>query len=155
MYLRRGVWTSNFPIPEGKTKQEVLQEEVEKGRFGRCAFRCDNNVADRQLVTLTATDGILLTIEMNALTRREGRKTVFTGTEGELISDESSLEVRDRQGNLVQSYDFSQDASLPFHCNADLALVEDFVQALKAPSRQPAITLEDALESHRICFQAG
>lgn len=155
MYLRRGVWTSNFPIPEGKTKQEVLQEEVEKGRFGRCAFRCDNNVADRQLVTLTATDGILLTIEMNALTRREGRKTVFTGTEGELISDESSLEVRDRQGNLVQSYNFSQDASLPFHCNADLALVEDFVQALKDPSRQPAITLEDALESHRICFQAG
>lgn len=155
MYLRRGVWTNNFPVPEGKTKQKVLQEEVEKGRFGRCAFRCDNNVADRQLVTLTATDGILLTIEMNALTRREGRKTVFTGTEGELISDESSLEVRDRQGNLVQSYDFSQDASLPFHCNADLALVEDFVQALKDPSRQPAITLEDALESHRICFQAG
>ncbi len=155
MYLRRGVWTNNFPIPEGKTKEQVLREEVEKGRFGRCAFRCDNDVADRQLVTLTATDGILLTIEMNALTWREGRRTVFTGTEGELISDEKSLELRDRQGQLVQTYDFSSEAAQPFHCNADLDLVEDFIQALESPERQPAITLEDALESHRICFQAG
>lgn len=155
MYIRRDVWTNNFPIPEGKTKEEVLKEELQTGRFGRCAFRCDNNVADRQLVTLTATDGILLTIEMNALTRREGRRTVYTGTEGELISDEKTLEVRDRQGNLSQTFDFSRDAAMPLHCHADLALVQDFIQAVKDPSRQPAITLEDALESHRICFQAG
>lgn len=155
MYLRRGVWTNNFPIPEGKTKEEVLKEEVENGRFGRCAFRCDNNVADRQLVTLTARDGILISIEMNALTRREGRRTVFTGTEGELISDERSIEVRDRHGKLVQAFDFSQEASLPLHSNADLLIVEDFVNMLRDPARQPAIPLEDALESHRICFLAG
>jgi predicted dehydrogenase len=155
MYLRRDVWTNNFPVPEGKTKVQVLEEEVEKGRFGRCAFRCNNNVADRQLVTLTATDGILITIEMNALTRREGRFTVFTGTEGELISNEKTLEVRNRQGNLVQTFDFSREAGQPLHCNADLDLIRDFVQTLKDPERQPAIPLEEALESHRICFQAG
>ncbi|MBR5019712.1 MAG: Gfo/Idh/MocA family oxidoreductase [Bacteroidales bacterium] len=155
MYLRRGVWTRNFPVPEGKTLQEVLEEEMRSGRFGRCAFRCDNDVADRQVVTLTATDGILLTIEMNALTRREGRETVISGTRGEISVAGQVIEVRDRSGSLIQKLDFSGEAALPYHANADLLLVEDFIRAVATPGRQPAVTLADSLESHRICFLAG
>ena len=155
MYLRRGVWTNNFPIPEGKTKQEVLEEEIRTGRFGRCAFHCDNDVADRQMVTLTATDGILITIEMNALTRREGRITVFTGTLGELVAKDDSIEVRDRLGNLVERIDFSREAALPLHSNADLDIVEDFIEAVACPDHPVAIPIGEALESHRICFLAG
>ena len=155
MYLRRGVWTRNFTVPEGKTLEEVLEDQMRTGRFGRCAFRCDNDVADRQLVTLTATDGILITIEMNALTRREGRETVFAGTKGEMIVTGQVIEVRDRTGSLIQKLDFSQEASLPYHANADLLLVEDFIRAVADPDRSPAVTLEDSLESHRICFLAG
>ena len=154
MYLRRGVWTNNFPIPEGKTKQEVLQEQMESGRFGRCAFHCDNDVADRQIVTLTASNGILITVEMNALTRREGRRTVYTGTLGELLVSDTVIEVRDRLGKLVRALDFSREASLPLHSNADLDIVGDFVDAI-SQGRPPAIPLEEALESHRICFIAG
>ena len=155
MYLRRGVWTRNFPIPEGKTLQEVLEDEMRSGRFGRCAFRCDNDVADRQVVTLTATDGILLTIEMNALTRREGRETVISGTRGEISIAGQVIEVRDRSGSLIQKLDFSGEAALPYHANADLLLVEDFIRAVATPGRQPAVTIADSLESHRICFLAG
>ena len=155
MYLRRGVWTRNFTVPEGNTLSEVLEDQMRTGRFGRCAFRCDNDVADRQLVTLTATDGILITIEMNALTRREGRETVFAGTKGEMIVTGQVIEVRDRTGSLIQVQDFSQEASLPYHANADLLLVEDFIRAVADPDRSPAVTLEDSLESHRICFLAG
>lgn len=155
MYLRRGVWTRNFTVPEGKTLEEVLEDQMRTGRFGRCAFRCDNDVADRQLVTLTATDGILITIEMNALTRREGRETVFAGTKGEMLVTGQVIEVRDRTGSLIQVQDFSQEASLPYHANADLLLVEDFIGAIADPDRSPAVTLEDSLESHRICFLAG
>lgn len=155
MYLRRGVWTRNFPVPEGKTLQEVLEDEMKTGRFGRCAFRCDNDVADRQVVTLTATDGILLTIEMNALTRREGRETVISGTRGEISVSGQVLEVRDRSGSLIRSFDFSGEAALPYHANADLLIVGDFIDSVATPDRQPAVTLDDSLESHRICFLAG
>lgn len=155
MYLRRGVWTRNFPVPEGKTLQDVLEDEMRTGRFGRCAFRCDNDVADRQVVTLTASDGILLTIEMNALTRREGRETVISGTKGEISVAGQVIEVRDRSGALIQTLDFSREAALPYHANADLLLVEDFIKAVATPGLQPAVTLDDSLESHRICFLAG
>ena len=155
MYLRRGVWTFNFPVPEGKTLKDVLEDEMRTGRFGRCAFRCDNDVADRQLVTLTASDGVLLTIEMNALTRREGRETVFAGTGGEMLVSGQVIEVRDRSGSLIQALDYSREADLPYHANADLLLVEDFIRAVATPGRMPAVTLADSLESHRICFLAG
>ena len=155
MYLRRGVWTRNFPVPDGKTLEEVLEEQMRTGRFGRCAFRCDNDVADRQLVTLTATDGMLLTIEMNALTRREGRETVISGTRGELLVSGQVIGVRDRSGSLIQTLDFSPEAALPYHAYADLLLVEDFIRAVATPERFPAVTLDDSLESHRICFLAG
>ena len=155
MYLRRGVWTRNFPVPEGKTLQEVLEDEMRTGRFGRCAFRCDNDVADRQVVTLTAADGILLTIEMNALTRREGRETVISGTRGEISVAGQVIEVRDRSGSLIRSLDFSGEAALPYHANADLLIVGDFIDSVATSDRQPAVTLDDSLESHRICFLAG
>lgn len=155
MYLRRGVWTRNFPVPDGKTLQEVLEDEMRTGRFGRCAFRCDNDVADRQVVTLTAADGILLTIEMNALTRREGRETVISGTRGEISVAGQVIEVRDRSGSLIRSFDFSGEAALPYHANADLLIVGDFIDSVATPDRQPAVTLDDSLESHRICFLAG
>ena len=35
------------------------------------------------------------------------------------------------------------------------AAQEDFVKAVATPDRLPAVTLEDSLESHRICFLAG
>ena len=155
MYIRRGAWTDNFPIPEGKTKAEVLQEEMRSGRYGVCAFRCGNDVADRQVVTMKSSDGALLTVEMNAFTRREGRRTVISGTLGEILLDGWVIELRDHRSGEVSRYDFTSDASKPLHANADLAIVEDFICAMEDPSRRPAISIEDSLESHRICFEAG
>lgn len=47
------------------------------------------------------------------------------------------IEVRDRSCSLIRTIDFSREADLPYHGNADLLLVEE------------------SLESHRICFLAG
>ncbi|MBR1573955.1 MAG: Gfo/Idh/MocA family oxidoreductase [Bacteroidales bacterium] len=155
MYLRRGVWTDNFPIPEGMTKQEVLEQEMRQGRYGRCAFRCGNDVADRQVVTMKSREGALVSVEMNTFTRREGRKTVFSGTEGEMTVDGWMIEVRDHRGGTLRRYDYRSDAQRPLHANADLDIVGDFIEAVADPTRQPAVTIADALESHRICFLAG
>ena len=155
MYQRRKVWTDNFPVPEGSTREAVIAEEMRTGRYGRCAFRCGNDVYDRQVVTMKTEEGALLTVEMNTFTRREGRRTVINGTRGEVIIDGWTIEVRDHRSNEVQRYDFSDDAALPLHANADLAVVGDFLAAVREPDRQPAIPIADALESHRICFVAG
>ena len=155
MYIRRGVWTDNFPIPERVPKEEVLMEEMRLGRFGRCAFKCGNDVADRQVVTMLSTDGMLITVLMNTFTRRDGRSTVYSGTEGEIIADGWVVELRSHKDGKVVTFDYSSEADKPLHDGADLEIVDDFVRAVEDPSRQPAIPIRDALESHRVCFMAG
>ena len=58
-------------------------------------------------------------------------------------------------GKQDQVFDFSSESAKSLHMGADLEIVSDFIEAVSDPSRQPAITIEDALESHRICFLAG
>lgn len=155
MYIRRGVWTDNFPVPERVPKEEVILEQMRLGRFGRCAFKCGNDVADRQVVTMLSTEGMLITVLMNTFTRRDGRSTVFSGTEGEIIADGWVVELRSHKDGKVVTFDYSSEANNPLHDGADLEIVDDFVRAVEDPSRQPAIPIRDALESHRVCFMAG
>lgn len=155
MYIRRGVWTDNFPVPESVSKEEVLQEEMRLGRFGRCAFKCGNDVADRQVVTMLSTEGMLITVLMNTFTRREGRRTVYSGTEGEIVADGWKVEVRMHKDGKVVTFDYGSEAAKPLHGGADIEIVDDFISCVEDPSRQPAITIADALESHRVCFMAG
>lgn len=155
MYIRRGVWTDNFPVPEKVSKEEVLQEEMRLGRFGRCAFKCGNDVADRQVVTMLSTEGMLITVLMNTFTRREGRRTVYSGTEGEIVADGWKVEVRMHKDGKVVTFDYGSEAAKPLHGGADIEIVDDFISAVEDPSRQPAIPIADALESHRVCFMAG
>ena len=155
MYRRRKVWTDNFPIPEGSTKEEVIEEELRSGRYGRCAFKCDNDVSDRQVVTLRGDGGVMITVIMNTFTRREGRRTVFSGTAGELVAEGNVVQVTDHLHNTVRTFDFSSESSKNLHMGADLLVMEDFIESVADPSRRPAVTIEDALESHRLCFLAG
>lgn len=155
MYIRRNVWTDNFPIPEGKTKEEVLDEEMRSGRFGRCAFKCGNDVADRQIVTMQGYEGTVIAVHMNAFTRRDGRRTVYSGTAGEIIAEGNRIEVRDHLHNSMQTFDYSAESAKSHHMGADQALVEDFILSVQDPSRQPSVSISDALESHRLCFLAG
>ena len=92
---------------------------------------------------------------MNAFTRRDGRRTVYSGTEGELIADCDIITVKAHHGGRTRTYDLNQKASSALHMGADLEIVEDFIAAVKDPSHRCAVSIADALESHRLCFLAG
>lgn len=51
-------------------------------------------------------------------------------------------------------YDFSEVLGQPFHAGADLRLLEDFLQSVRDPSRPLLAGIDDALESHRVCYAA-
>ena len=72
----------------------------------------------------------------------------------EIDGDERTLRVRRFRGGDAETYDFSDIAGQPFHAGADLQLIGDFIRALRDPSRPFLTTIDDSIESHRICYAA-
>ena len=73
----------------------ALDEALRTGPYGRCAYACDNDVVDHQVVALEFADGATATFTMTAFTEATGRATRLFGTRGELSGDGSTIRVRD------------------------------------------------------------
>ena len=82
------------------------------------------------------------------------RRTHIKMTHGEIFGDERKLHVHRFRRGHNRVYDFEELAGHPFHAGADLRLIEDFVDALTRPGHPFLCTIEDSIESHRICFEA-
>ena len=154
LYYNRRDWISNFDVPEGSTLDEVILRQLRTGDYGRCVFRCDNDVVDHQLLTMELADETILSLSMDIFTQDDCRRTHIKMTHGEIFGDERKLHVHRFRRGHNRVYDFEELAGHPFHAGADLRLIEDFVDALTRPGHPFLCTIEDSIESHRICFEA-
>ena len=137
-----------------RTLDEVLLEELRHGPYGRCIYRCDNDVVDHQLLTMELADETILSLSMDIFTQDDCRRTHIKMTHGEIFGDERKLHVHRFRRGHNRVYDFEELAGHPFHAGADLRLIEDFVDALTRPGHPFLCTIEDSIESHRICYAA-
>ena len=152
-YVRRD-WVANFDVPEGKTLDETILEELRTGMYGRCVYHCDNDVVDHQLLALEMEGEVTVSLSMEMFTADDFRKTHVRLTGGEIDGDERTLRVRRFRGGDERTYDFSDIVGQPFHAGADLHLIGDFIRALRDPGYPFLTTIEDSIESHRICYDA-
>ena len=65
LYKRRGAWTKNFDIPEGCTLADVVDRELEEGKFGRCVYHCDNDVVDHQVLSMIMENDVTVNMSMD------------------------------------------------------------------------------------------
>ncbi|TDU88845.1 oxidoreductase family protein [Kribbella voronezhensis] len=138
------------------TRSAVL-DALRNGPYGRCAYDCDNDVADQQVVTIEYEGGTTATVTVVAFSVLGHRKTRIFGTHGSIESD----------GDTIVTHDFVTDARqvLPVnptgasaadgHGGGDERLIEAFVAALV--HNDPALILTDArssLASHQLAWAA-
>lgn len=156
LYLRRKRWLRHFDLPEGKEAEEVILKELRTGPYGRCVYRCDNDVVDHQVVIMQMEDGVTISFSMDAFTKNSERKTHLMFSRGEVFGDERRLTVRHFRSDLPdETFDFSAVAGeCNYHGGADLNIVADFVKAVRQENADSLLTnIESSLESHRIAFE--
>ena len=68
---------------------ETLLKALEGNQYGKCVFKCDNDVVDHQTVNMEFEDDITVTFTMSAF-NRGGRRIRIMGTKGELIASAES-----------------------------------------------------------------
>lgn len=148
LYRDQRAWVAGFDVPEGRTLEDVIEEQLETGRYGRCVYRCDNDVNDLQDVRVLLDNGIRIRMHLEGISLDEGRRTVIQGTEGIIRAQGALLEINGR------TEDFSSLADEPLHAGADRLLIEDFIDSLRT-GQSTAVPLSSTREAHRICFLAG
>ena len=153
LYHERREWVDGFDIPAGSTMNAVISEELASGRYGRCVYRCDNNVYDTQDVEAVLSNGIRLNIHLEGTSMEEGRSTVIHGSKAVLTASGLHISVVSSNGASLLEEDFSSLAGLPLHAGADKALVDEFFRAISS-GEDPKTNIASALEGHRLCYLA-
>ncbi len=129
---------------------------LETGPYGRCVYRCDNDVADHQDVLIRFKNGVSASFSMNALTYDKTRVIQVTGSEGEIIGDldKGWLEVRSFLHGEKER--IQMGASVGGHNGGDVGLMHDVARLFScgggAPERISFI--EASLEGHWMAFAA-
>lgn len=133
---------------------EGRRKALEEGPYGRCVYRCDNDVVDRQVVNLEFDGGAVATFTMTGLTADFCRQLKIFGTKGQIEANMGTKEiVLHCFGGEKEtiSVDVSMEGS--GHGGGDFGIMRDFIRVLRdgGESRTGAAV---SLQSHLICFAA-
>lgn len=154
--MHGGVWMSSVLSTENTV--ESTYEALRHGPYGRCVYRCDNNVVDHQQTNLLMEDGTTIHFTMCAFTGDCYRYFKAMGTGGEIEADMKSNIIRVRVfGEDEEVIDLKAlSGDLKGHGGGDSGIIEDFLNMLiegAAPTERTT-TLENSMESHYIALAA-
>ena len=147
-------WPYNVAAAAPLTREKLLSA-CRNGPYGRCVFACDNNVVDRQIVSVRFINGVRATLTMTAFTAKGGRKYTFHGTHGEIRLDEEEGFVRvlpfgGREGTFAIADLVKAEKG---HGGGDTRLVDTFYDVL-AGNGDADTSLERSIESHLMALAA-
>jgi len=144
-------WVDVSPDPSAAARRRAL----ESGRYGRCVYRCDNDVLDHQVVALEFEGGLTAGFALHGFAAKEQRTLRITGTRGELrgVLDGGAIEISRPGSVATERHDVG--GSVFGHYGGDEGLLQSFTEVLRS-GRRDALRASgrSALESHLIGFAA-
>ena len=132
---------------------EGRRKALEEGPYGRCVYRCDNDVVDRQVVNLEFEDGAVATFTMTGFSADFSRQLKIFGTKGQIFADMGTGEIVLHPFGGEKQIVPLEEGNGSGHGGGDYGLMADFLSILRngGESRTSAAV---SLQSHLICFAA-
>ena len=137
--------------------EETMREAILNGPYGRCAFACDNDVVDNQIVNMQMENGAALSLMMSAFTSIGGRTIKVMGTLGDLWGDMHRNILRICEfGKEPEIIDLGQpENDFNDHGGGDRGLILSFLDYMEGkPADNTITTLEESVESHLAALAA-
>lgn len=145
-------------------KREFLKRDV----YGKCVYKTDMDIVDRQSVSINFSNGSIATLHMVCGSSKAGRWLHIVGTKGEVEGsinsgkfiyrdiDEEAIAYREKEittQSLMQREEVNSNIS--GHFGGDYFLMRDLVRYFNGNRTSLAITtLEDSINSHLCCYAA-
>lgn len=137
------------------TSYGARMKALKEGPYGRCVYRCDNNVVDHQVVNLEFENEVTAAFTMCAFTNECSRTIKLMGTRGEVrgAMEKNEIEVVDFVSGCKEI--ISLEARNVGHGGGDYGIMHDFVRLVREGGAMKGLTsVGISVQSHLIAFAA-
>jgi predicted dehydrogenase len=147
----RDVWPA--AVVSSDHSSEAHLAAIRTGPYGRCVWKCGNDVVDHQTVNMQFEGDVTATFTMTAFTQAAGRLVRAHGTLGDLHFDEHVITVRTYADNNVSRLELGEESG--GHGGGDARVVLDWLLALHSrDDRHLVANAQESLKTHSIVFAA-
>jgi len=149
----------NPPVPWltlmiGDGSREGMLQALRTGPYGRCVYRCDNDVVDHQVVSIEFANGVTAAFTMCGFTQEVSRTIKLMGTHGEIRGY--------MEGNEIEVSEFSTGrldivriaAPAEGHGGGDVELIKNFTSMVAEDCTASPTSAETSVQSHLMSFAA-
>ncbi len=138
--------------------REGRLQALREGPYGRCVYRCDNDVVDHQSTILEFDGGLTATMTVSAFTDfRHGRTIHIMGSHGEIRAkmSEETIEVTNFRNGSVRITEQPMPGGFgDGHGGGDMGLIDAFVRMEMGEEGAVKSSIRESIQSHLICIAA-
>ena len=148
-------WECHVIMPNATP--EKMTEELKTSRWGLCAFRCDNDVVDHQVVNMQFANGATAHLTMTAFSDKCYREIHIHGERGEIYGDmqQNILHCRIFGG---EGYDIDVNEATNsvsgYHGGGDYHLLRSIIEFYEGKPSPNITSLAQSIQSHYIGYAA-
>ena len=145
-----GTWPTDVVCLE--QTEEALMEALKSGPYGRCVYRCDNNVCDHMSIIMEFDNAVTATFSLTAQTSPCHRDIHIMGEDGEILADDGKRQILVRKHVSSPAETFEEKiinirTNASGHGGGDTGIMEDFTASLSGNS-QTKSAISASVESH-------
>ena len=137
--------------------EEALLEALKTGPYGRCVYRCDNDVCDHMSAVMEFDNGVTATFSLTAQTSDCFRQIHIMCEDGEIEADGRTQQIIVRRHVSNQAETFAERTinirtNGSGHGGGDDGIMEDFARVLTSADSNSRSSISRSVESHLMAF---
>lgn len=151
-------WFRGTCTREANPTDEMVMKAISTTQYGKCVYKCDNDVVDHQQVNMLFEDDITVNFSMAAFTKG-GRYIEIMGTKGVVtaaMADDEPIKIFDFETRETETVPMNAlDGILGGHGGGDGGIVKTFYQYLSGSYEGKSIPeIGESCYNHLITFAA-
>lgn len=153
-----GFWPANLLGPD--QTEPALRKALETSPYGRCVYRCDNDVCDTQVTLIEFENGATVSFNLSAFTNRMCRTL-------KIMCEHGEIRGTDGEGGLIEVVPFASNQSDGYeirkirtaapragHGGGDIGIVDDFIELLRTHGGESRSSIQQSVISHLMAAAA-
>lgn len=146
-----GRWPTNVVCLE--QTEEALLEALQTSPYGRCVYRCDNDVCDHMSIIMEFENGVTATFSLTAQTSACYRHVHIMCEDGEIIGhgETNQILVRRHVASPADTFDeriINLRTNGSGHGGGDDGIMEDFSASIGNTETESRSSISKSVESH-------